>query len=122
MTSYLEHRRALKLGQVEPEKKKPRKKIKPFSDKRAKLNRQYSKESKPLWEGQECAIKSPGCLGMASGMHHVEGKDTPEKLLNKEEMIPACSYCNLIWVEENHAEAEKLGFKKSRMKTKRFDK
>ena len=121
MTSYLEHRRALKLGQVQSEKKQ-RKKIKPFSDKRAKLNRQYAKETKPMWEGKECAIKAPGCQIIATGMHHIEGKDTPEKLLNKEGMIPACSYCNLIWVEQNDAEARKLGFKRSRMKTKRFNK
>jgi hypothetical protein len=120
MTSYLEHRRALKLGQVQPGKK-PRKKIKPFSDKRAKLNRQYSKESRPRWKGKPCRVKSPACTGISQGIHHIEGKDTPDKLLDPDNQIECCNACNLF-LEVNDAWARNHGFKKSRMKTKRFNK
>jgi hypothetical protein len=116
MTPYLEHLRALKLGQVEPEKKKPRKKIKPFSDKR-----QYSKESRPRWQGKPCGIGSPVCLKHAQGIHHPEGKDTPEKLLDPNNQIPCCHTCN-EYLESHDSWARSMGFKKSRMKTKRFDK
>lgn len=119
---YLAYRRQLKNGEIPPPSKKPRKKIKPFSDKRAKLNRQYAKESKQFWEGKDCAIKAPGCQKKATGIHHVWGKDTAEKLMDEKGWLPACSYCNLIWVEQNDAKARELGLKKSRMKTKRFNK
>jgi hypothetical protein len=114
MTSYLEHRRALKLGQVKPEKK-PCKKIAPFSKKRAKLNREYAIKSGPFWKGKQCAIKSPGCQKEATGIHHMKGKDTPELLMDERYWLPACGYCNTVWLEENDAEARRLGFKLSRL-------
>ena len=121
MTTYIEHRRALKLGLLPPPEKKPKKKIRPFSKKREKLNRQYAKESRPRWNGKPCKIKSPVCTHWSQGVHHPEGKDTPDKLLNPNNQIECCNACNL-WLEVNDAEARRLGLKKSRMKTKRFDK
>ena len=117
MTSYLEHRRALKLGQVEPEKKKPRKKIKPFSDKRTKLNREYAKKTAPLWKGLDCEARTPDCIGVAQGMHHLEGKETAEKLLNTKKMIRCCNPCN-SWIEANDAKAREMGLKRSRLNKK----
>lgn len=110
MESYLEYRRRIK-NEGKPAKEKNVRKIKPFSDKRAALNREYSKLTKPLWEGKLCEIKAPGCQGNATGMHHKRGKATSYRLLNTEEMIPACTHCNLIWIEENSKAAELLGFK-----------
>lgn len=113
---YLIYRLKLKNGEIPPPEKKPPKKIKPFSDKRAALNRQYAKESRPFWKGKECAIRSPGCQKNATGIHHMKGKDTPELLMDKKWWLPACTYCNCIWLEENDAEARRLGFKVSRLK------
>ena len=110
MTSYLEHRRALKLGQVEPEKKKPRKKIKPFSDKRAKLNREYAKESRPFWKDKDCEIRLPGCNGKAQGINHKKGKATPALLMDKKYWESACNYCNAE-IENRHQWAVDNGHK-----------
>lgn len=115
MTPYLQYLQRLKLGQVPPPTKKPRKKIKPFSDKRAKLNREYAEKSRPYWKGKDCAIRAPGCQKKASGIHHMKGKDSPELLMDKKWWLPACTYCNCIWLEENDAEARRLGFKVSRL-------
>lgn len=110
MESYLEYRLRIK-NEGKPVVKKERKKIKPFSDKRAKVNRGYYKITKPLWEGKECQVKAPGCKKWATGMHHKRGKATRERLLDTSEMVPACTHCNLIWIEENSKEAELLGLK-----------
>lgn len=113
MENYLQYRLRLKNEGCPPKEKKFRK-IKPFSDKRAKINREYAKLTKALWEGKECQVKAPGCQGRATGMHHLRGKDTIERLMNTKEMIPACNHCNGIWIEEHSEEAEKLGLKLSR--------
>jgi hypothetical protein len=117
MTPYLQYRLALKLGQVEPEKKKPVK-IRPFSKKREKLNRQYSTESKPRWQGKDCRVRSPVCTRKAQGMHHLAGKDTAEKLLDPKNQIPCCNACN-TYVEDHDAWARKNGFKVSRLNKKK---
>ena len=110
MNDYMQYRLRLK-NEGCPSKEKKFRNIKPFSDKRAKINREYAKLTKPLWEGKECQIKAPGCQGRATGMHHLRGKDTIERLLNIKEMIPACNYCNGIWIEEHSKEAKELGLK-----------
>lgn len=115
MTPYLTYLRQLKNGEIPPAPPKPRKKIKPFSDKRAKLNREYAKESRPRWKGKRCEMKTPVCTGMAQGIHHPEGKETREKLLDPDNQMPSCNPCN-GWVERNHAKAVKMGLKRSRLK------
>ena len=114
MTDYLSYRRKLKLEGPQPKPKKVYK-IKTYSDKRSKLNREYAKKTKPLWKDQPCAAGLPGCTKIAQGMHHLQGKETTEKLLNTEKMIPCCNACN-SWVEKNDAEARRLGLKESKFK------
>jgi hypothetical protein len=114
VTSYLEHRRALKLGQVQPEKK-PRKKIPKVSKKRAVINREYAAISRPIWRGKTCEARTPDCVKWAQGIHHPEGKETIEKLLDPDNMMPCCNPCN-SWIEKNDATARKMGLKKSKFK------
>lgn len=114
-TPYLIYRLKLKNGEIPPPSKKPRKKIKPFSDKRAKLNRQYAKESRPRWKGVDCMVRSPECTGKSQGMHHLAGKDTPDKLLDPRNQIPCCNSCN-TYVETHDKWARDNGFKLSRLK------
>lgn len=113
-----------KKSDPEPVKQAQKKKQKPLkkaTKKRAKLNRQYSKVSKPMWEGQPCAIRSPKCIGMAQGWNHAAGKENADKLLDMENGQPACNPCN-GWCEDNHAEAVRLGFRNQRnTQTKRYD-
>lgn len=117
MTPYLTYLRLLKNGEIHQETKKSMKKIKPFSDKRAKLNREYGRESRARWQGQPCSIRSPVCTGISEGMHHLAGKGTPELLLDPDNQIPACNPCNL-YVEVHDAWARRNGFKLSRLKKK----
>lgn len=114
MNDYMIYRLALKNGQKPIEKKKPSK-ISQFSKKREKANREYSKESRPYWIGKHCTIQAPGCTGTAQGIHHKKGKSSIELLLDERYWIPACNHCN-TWVECFPAEAEKKGFKLSRLK------
>jgi hypothetical protein len=116
MTSYLEYRRALKLGQLQPEKK-PRKKIPKVSKKRAVINQEYAKISRPIWVGKPCAARTPVCTGRAQGIHHPEGKETTEKLLDPDNMMACCNPCN-SWIEANDAKAREMGLKRSRLNKK----
>lgn len=113
MNDYLLYRRQLKLEGKPPSEKKVYK-IKPFSDKRAALNREYAKKSRPYWKGKECEIKAPGCDKIARGIHHMKGKHSAELLMDERWWIAACNKCNL-WVEVNDAEARSKGFKLSRL-------
>jgi hypothetical protein len=83
------------------------------SAKRKVLNNEYSKVSKPLWKGKDCKVKSPECSGKAEGMHHLEGKENKEKLLNTKKMIPACNRCN-TYIETHHTWAVSQGLKLKR--------
>lgn len=113
METYLEYRRRIK-NEGKPEVKKKMRKIKPYSEKRAKVNREYSSRSRPFWKGKPCGIKSKDCTGQAQGIHHPAGKGTIELLMDENNWIPACNACNL-WCESHHAEAIEKGFKKSRL-------
>ncbi|SEV88638.1 hypothetical protein SAMN05428988_0127 [Chitinophaga sp. YR573] len=114
MNDYMIYRLALKNGMKPPEKKKPGK-IARFSKKRQRANREYAEKSRPLWIGKHCAISAPGCTGTAQGIHHKKGKSSIELLLDERYWIPACNHCN-TWCEIFPAEAEKEGFKISRLK------
>lgn len=113
METYLEYRLRLK-NEGKPVKEKKVRKIKPFSDKRAKTNREYSEKSRPFWKGKLCKIRSKDCTGLAEGIHHLAGKATIELLLDENNWVPACNACNLR-CETHHAEAVERGFKKSRL-------
>lgn len=114
ITDYMKHRQQLKNGQVKPAKKQPAK-IKQVSDRQASLNREYAKESRPVWKGQPCQIRSPVCTKHAQGIHHRKGKGTKKDLMDKRYWMAACNFCN-SYVENHDEWARKLGFKVSRLK------
>lgn len=113
MSTYLEHRLKLKLEGKPPKEKKVYK-IPRESKKRAKLNREYAKESRPVWRGKQCDIRSPECTKVAQGIHHPAGKATMELLMDKDNWIPSCNLCN-AYVERFPEWAKEGGFKKSRL-------
>jgi hypothetical protein len=113
METYLQYRLRLK-NEGKPVKEKKVRKIKPYSDKRMVINREYSQKSRPFWKGKDCAIRSKDCTGKAQGIHHLAGKGTTELLLDENNWVPACNACNLR-CETHHAEAVAAGFKKSRL-------
>lgn len=113
MDSYLEYRRRLKI-EGKPVVEKKVKKIRPYSKKRDKINREYYDKSRPFWKDKSCGIRSNDCTGAAQGIHHLAGKGTIELLMDENNWIPACNACNL-WCETHHAEAVKKGFKRSRL-------
>lgn len=113
MTSYLQYRLALKLGQVQPEKKKQAK-LRSFSKKREKLNREYAKKSKPFWEGKGCEIRLPGCSGKAQCVNHKRGKATPKLLMDENNWEASCFYCNNE-IENRHKWAVENDHKRSRL-------
>lgn len=96
-----------------PPKPKPRRKpIARFSKKRAKQERSYLVLRKEfLEEGDLCELKTPDCTGLATCVHHVNGRTV--HFLNKKSWMKSCVPCN-NWVERNHAEAQKSGLKKSK--------
>jgi len=106
------NRFAIKMGLVEPEKKKPYRMPKE-SKKRAKLNREYRKHvGKVLQEDNLCKIGAPGCTKIAQGLHHIV-KRTAKNLMDNKITIPACNSCNL-WVEENSKKAKEKGLTQSK--------
>ena len=114
MNDYMIYRLKLK-NEGKPAKEKKVHKIAQFSKKRQRANREYAEKSRPYWKGKQCEIKAPGCFGMAQGIQHKKGKSSTELLLDERYWIPACNHCN-TWVEIYPAEAEKKGFKLSRLK------
>lgn len=114
MNEYLAYRLKLKL-EGKPPKEKKRVKIQQYSKKRQRANREYAAATRPLWQGIPCTIRSPECSGLSQGMHHIEGKETIEKLLDTKRMIPCCNMCNL-YVERFPKWAAARGFKLSRLK------
>lgn len=113
-TPYLIYRLKLKNGEIPPPEKKPRKKIKPFSDKRAALNRQYAKKSRPFWEGKDCEIRLPGCTGQAQCINHKKGKATAKLLMDETNWEASCFYCNNE-IENRHKWAVDNDHKRSRL-------
>jgi hypothetical protein len=130
ITPYMLQRQQMKNGSKKTdqqqraedrETKGKQAKISRESKKRKELNKEYKKVSKPMWEGQECALKVKGvCSGMAQGWNHAAGKENAEKLLDMENGQPACNSCN-GWCEDNHAKAVEMGFRNQRnTPTKRY--
>ncbi|CAL1518153.1 hypothetical protein [Chitinophaga sp. MM2321] len=113
MSGYLEYRLRLKNEDRPPKENKVRK-IKQYSDKRAKINREYYARSRPVWKDKPCEINAPGCSKSADGIHHLKGKGTTELLMDEKYWMAACNKCNLF-VEENHAWAVERGLKLSRL-------
>ena len=125
ISEYMKQRLAMKNRQAKTsQQERAEKKPLPIAKKSAKrkeLDKEYKKVSKPMWEGQKCALKVKGvCSGMAQGWNHAAGKENAEKLLDMANGQPACNKCN-GWCEDHHAEAVKLGFRNQRnTPTKRY--
>ncbi len=126
ISEYMKQRLAMKNGQAKTsQQERAEKKPVPIAKKSAKrkeLDKEYKKVSKPMWEGQKCALKVKGvCSGMAQGWNHAAGKENAEKLLDMANGQPACNKCN-GWCEDNHAKAVEMGFRNQRnTPTKRYD-
>lgn len=121
LTPYMKQRQEMKNKGAKPAEPKKRAPIAKVSAKRKELNKEYSKTTKPLWQGKTCRVNAPGCTIQAQGMHHLEGKENAEKLLNTKKQIPACNHCN-TYIEDNHAWAVEHGFKlKKNTATNRYD-
>ena len=113
MNDYLAYRLKLK-NEGKPPKQKKRVKIAQYSKKRQRANREYAEKSRPWWQGKQCAIRAPGCTGQGMCIHHMKGKSSIELLMDERWWMVSCFSCNL-WVEENDAEARRLGYKISRI-------
>jgi hypothetical protein len=113
LTKYQLQRQQMKLTGKAPEPPKKQVPIKPYSNKRQKANKEYSREAKPKWVGKPCAIKSPVCTNHAEGFNHANGKETIEKLLDLANGQPACNACN-EYCESHHQWAVENGFRVKR--------
>lgn len=92
--------------------KKRQKSIKKVSKKREIENIIYFREREQfLKDNKACQLKTPVCTKTATVIHHVNGRAI--YFLDKETWMPSCRKCN-NWVEENDAEARKMGLKKSK--------
>jgi hypothetical protein len=125
-TPYMIQRGLQKNGKAKTAAEEKREaKPKPIAKKSAKrkeLDKEYAEVSRPLWKGQDCQAKLQGCTGKAQGMHHLEGKENADKLLNMKKAIPCCNHCNGE-IERLHGKAVDLGLKEKRnTPTKRYDK
>ena len=112
---YLLERRAKMTGKAEI-KPVEAKKSKPIAKRSAKMKGTV-KELKKLYaqflkKHPFCEIQGPNCKKIAVCAHHTEGR-LPSKILDTTKWVASCAPGNL-WVEENHKEAEKKGFKKSK--------
>lgn len=122
MGTHFENRQKALLASntQQPGKAQP-KPIQQYSQKRKKLNQQYAEVSRPKWQGQQCAIRSPVCTLWADGWNHADGKENAEKLLDVENGQPACNPCN-EYCESHHEWAVEYGFRgKRNQHTNRFD-
>lgn len=97
--------------------------IKPKSDKRKEIdNKEYlPKARKFVKEHPNCELKMKGCTGKTQGVHHTEGKDSIELLLDETKWMGACNHCNLT-AEIKDAEARSKGIKKSKHKNSKLSK
>ena len=137
--SYLEYRRKLKNGSQKasggsnsddlPENKykpaekgpaqksplkRPTKKIKTVSKKRAKQNRAYTPLKKKYMEDHPlCEAKMIGCTGRATDLHHVAGR-AGKNLLLTEHFRALCRNCHDL-LEVKDKKARKAGLKTSRL-------
>ena len=112
--NYQEYRLALKNGTALPKVKAAKaipKESKKMTSVKAELKKLYTIF---LSKRTRCEIKSPECTGKATVIHHVKGRGK-DNLMNESTWMASCVRCN-GWVEENHAEAVKMGAKQSRHK------
>lgn len=94
------------------QKKKPRKRLKPIADKRAKELSIYRKErDKYMKEHPICEAHLPGCTIKATDLHHLR-KRRGSNLYNPEYFMAVCRLChNHIEDQLSFEEAERLGLR-----------
>lgn len=102
------------FGNKKQEEKKVKISVK--SVKRLAEERLYKKQLKEmLAENPNCEIKIPGvCSKIATGLHHLQ-KRSPRNYRKRENLIRACSECNLF-IEENPTHELSKKFTISRFK------
>lgn len=102
-----------RAARVEKINSKRPSKIKPYSDKRQKLNVVYATARKAfLNEKKVCEIRSPECTNKATCVHHVRGRG--KYFLTMAYWKASCIACN-NYVEQHDAWARENGFKESRV-------
>jgi 5-methylcytosine-specific restriction endonuclease McrA len=94
---------------------KAQKPVNKKSDTRKEEEKEYKKIVVDMMKvSNKCEIKEEGCTIVASGLHH-KVKRSPGNLLDRNNLIRACSNCNL-WVELNPLEAIEKGYSISKFK------
>ena len=115
-SDYLKERRRKMLGtkkMAKPENKPP--KIRPFTKKREKKQREYRKLVKELLKKDgRCEVRSPVCTKKAQGLHHIT-KRSVKNLMDLKNLKRCCNACN-EFMEANTDWAIKHGFIISKFK------
>lgn len=115
MGSHFTYLQSLKNGTANPVEKKKVKAIAPRSKKRIKEQKQYVDIVKEMMAVNNlCEIKEPNCDTIASGLHH-KIKRSPKTFLDRNNLIRACSSCQL-WVELHPVESIAKGYSISKFK------
>jgi len=100
---------------AKPQEKLNPKKIRRFSKKRQKLQREYRKiVSKAMSESIECEVKAPGCMYESNGMHHKQ-KRSVKNIIKLDNLVRCCANCQ-TYIEENPVWARNAGMQVSRFK------
>lgn len=96
-------------------KNKPKKPIKPRSDKRAKIDAIYNARVK-VWkvENPLCMARLTGCNGKTTDCHHQSGR-IGSKLLDESDWLPVCHVCH-AQIETQPLMAKEKKLSKSRLK------
>lgn len=117
LTDYLKKRQQeVCFGNKKPEVEKKVYKIPIKAVKRIAEEKLYKKQLKEmLAENPNCEIRIPGvCMGKATGLHHLQ-KRSPKNYRKRENLVRACSECNLF-IEENPTHELSKKFTISRFK------
>lgn len=93
--------------------KKIRKPLRRVSKKRARENKVYSTLRKQFLEEKQCAARLEGCTGVATDVHHAEGR-VGEKFLDVSTWKGLCRNCHQV-VEKNPLRSKQLNLSKSRL-------
>jgi hypothetical protein len=81
----------------------------------ARMKKQYRPQVKEMIKaGTKCRVKSPVCVKVASGFHHLQGRDGEN--LTGEKKVPCCDPCN-SFIEQNDAWARANGWKLSKFQS-----
>lgn len=94
--------------------KKRRKPIRQFSVKRERINRLYSQaRAEFLKDGDPCEARLEGCTGVATDLHHPQGR-LGERLTDVKKCKKVCRNCHNR-IENEPAMAKEKGLSESRL-------